>query len=100
MSVLLETSVGDLVVDLDVEGSPLLVKNFLRLCQARYYTKTLLHTVAVPYTHLRAHETVLALVCRLLLENNTTHLLPSLDFRALIVYCERRITHSHSSHSY
>ena len=45
MSVLLETSVGDLVVDLDVEGSPLLVKNFLRLCQARYYTKTLLHTV-------------------------------------------------------
>ena len=28
--------------------------------------------VAVPYTHLRAHETVLDLVCRLLLEKNTT----------------------------
>ena len=29
---------------------------------------------AVSYTHLRAHETVLDLVCRLLLENNNTHL--------------------------
>ena len=27
---------------------------------------------AVSYTHLRAHETVLDLVCRLLLENNNT----------------------------
>ncbi len=30
---------------------------------------------AVPYTHLRAHETVLDLVCRLLLEKNNTPLL-------------------------
>ena len=34
--------------------------------------------IAVSYTHLRAHETVLDLVCRLLLEkknkNNTTHI--------------------------
>ena len=29
------------------------------------------HDVAVSYTHLRAHETVLDLVCRLLLENKT-----------------------------
>ena len=28
--------------------------------------------VAVSYTHLRAHETVLDLVCRLLLEKNNT----------------------------
>ena len=28
----------------------------------------------VSYTHLRAHETVLDLVCRLLLEKKTTHL--------------------------
>ena len=27
-------------------------------------------TIPVSYTHLRAHETVLDLVCRLLLENN------------------------------
>ena len=33
---------------------------------------------AVSYTHLRAHETVLELVCRLLLVKNT-HLLHSLD---------------------
>ena len=33
-------------------------------------------SLAVSYTHLRAHETVLDLVCRLLLEkkNTTTHL--------------------------
>ena len=29
-------------------------------------------TISVSYTHLRAHETVLDLVCRLLLENKTT----------------------------
>ena len=28
----------------------------------------------VSYTHLRAHETVLDLVCRLLLETKTTHI--------------------------
>ena len=35
--------------------------------------------IAVSYTHLRAHETVLDLVCRLLLEkkNNKTHYLAS-----------------------
>ena len=32
---------------------------------------TLLFTRAVSYTHLRAHETVLDLVCRLLLEKKT-----------------------------
>ena len=30
-------------------------------------------TVAVSYTHLRAHETVLDLVCRLLLEKTNTN---------------------------
>ena len=30
-------------------------------------------TAPVSYTHLRAHETVLDLVCRLLLEKNTQH---------------------------
>ena len=32
---------------------------------------TLIRTYPVSYTHLRAHETVLDLVCRLLLEKNT-----------------------------
>ena len=31
------------------------------------------HVVPVSYTHLRAHETVLDLVCRLLLEKNTNN---------------------------
>ena len=45
MSVLLETSLGDIVIDLDYQGSPLLVENFLKLVQARYYTQTLVHQV-------------------------------------------------------
>ena len=32
-----------------------------------------LHITAVSYTHLRAHETVLDLVCRLLLEKKKKH---------------------------
>eukprot|EP00523_Entomoneis_sp_CCMP467_P005358 CAMPEP_0168764106 /NCGR_PEP_ID=MMETSP0724-20121128/24706_1 /TAXON_ID=265536 /ORGANISM="Amphiprora sp., Strain CCMP467" /LENGTH=54 /DNA_ID=CAMNT_0008813327 /DNA_START=124 /DNA_END=284 /DNA_ORIENTATION=+ len=45
MSVLLETSVGDLVLDLDLEGSPVLCRNFLKLVHARYYTKSMLHHI-------------------------------------------------------
>ena len=45
MAVLLETSVGDLVIDLDLEGSPVLCRNFLKLCKARYYTQSLIHHV-------------------------------------------------------
>ena len=37
---------------------------------------TLAHPVAVSYTHLRAHETVLDLVCRLLLEKKQKHITP------------------------
>ena len=32
----------------------------------------IINTIAVSYTHLRAHETVLDLVCRLLLEKKKT----------------------------
>lgn len=45
MSVLLETSLGDVVVDLDATGSPTLVRNLVRLVRARYYTGTLLYRV-------------------------------------------------------
>lgn len=45
MAVLLETDVGDMVIDLDVEGSPELSRNLLKLCKARYYTKTLIYNV-------------------------------------------------------
>ena len=36
------------------------------------FDSALLDTIAVSYTHLRAHETVLDLVCRLLLEKKNT----------------------------
>lgn len=45
MSLLLETSLGDIVIDLDLEGSPILCKNIIKLAKARYYTGTLVHTV-------------------------------------------------------
>ena len=37
------------------------------------HDKTLASIVPVSYTHLRAHETVLDLVCRLLLEKKKQH---------------------------
>ena len=52
-----------------------------------------LTVMAVSYTHLRAHETVLDLVCRLLLENNKTlkpnHLTPALYARLPPVYAKQ-----------
>ena len=45
MSILLETTFGDLVLDLDIKGSPLLSKNILKLVKARYYTNTLIFNV-------------------------------------------------------
>ncbi|KAK0207053.1 cyclophilin-like domain-containing protein [Desarmillaria ectypa] len=37
MSVLLETSVGDLVIDLEVDACPKTCQNFLKLCKVYYY---------------------------------------------------------------
>lgn len=37
MSVLLETSLGDIVIDLEVELCPALCENFLKLCKVYYY---------------------------------------------------------------
>ena len=45
MALLLETTWGDLVIDLDVEGSPILCRNILKLAQCRYYTSTLVYNV-------------------------------------------------------
>ena len=45
MALLLETTLGDIVIDLDVEGSPELSKNVLKLAKARYYTSTLVYNV-------------------------------------------------------
>lgn len=45
MSVLLETSVGDIVVDLFVEERPRCSLNFLKLCKIKYYNFCLFHDV-------------------------------------------------------
>lgn len=45
MALLLETTLGDLVVDLDVEGSPDLCRNVLKLAKARCYTNVLFYNV-------------------------------------------------------
>ena len=37
MSVLLETSLGDLVIDLEVDACPKTCENFLKLCKIYYY---------------------------------------------------------------
>jgi len=45
MSIQLETTFGDIVIDLDISGSPALCKNILKLCKARYYTNTLIYNI-------------------------------------------------------
>mmetsp|Transcript_6943 Transcript_6943/g.10139 ORF Transcript_6943/g.10139 Transcript_6943/m.10139 type:complete len:650 (-) Transcript_6943:276-2225(-) len=49
MALLLETNLdGDLVVDLDLEGSPNLCRNVLKLAKARYFTSNLVFNVVQP----------------------------------------------------
>ncbi len=45
MAVLLETSLGDIVVDLYTDERPKCCINFLKLCKIKYYNYSLFHTV-------------------------------------------------------
>ena len=45
MSVLLETTQGDIVIDLFVDDCPKAVKNFLKLCKIKYYNNCIVHDV-------------------------------------------------------
>lgn len=45
MSILLATSLGDIVVDLHADRCPLTAKNFLKLCKIKYYNNCLFHSV-------------------------------------------------------
>ena len=45
MSVLLETSKGDIVIDLHCEDCPIACKNFLKLCKVKYYNFSIFHNV-------------------------------------------------------
>lgn len=42
---LLETSLGEIVVDLEVDKAPKACENFVKLCKAKYYNFVLFHTV-------------------------------------------------------
>ena len=45
MAVLLETSIGDIVIDLYTEERPRCSLNFLKLCKIKYYNFCLFHSV-------------------------------------------------------
>ncbi|KAK1404129.1 Peptidyl-prolyl cis-trans isomerase [Heracleum sosnowskyi] len=45
MSVLIVTSLGDMVIDLHTNRCPLTCKNFLKLCKIKYYNGCLFHNV-------------------------------------------------------
>ncbi|ERT00384.1 peptidyl-prolyl cis-trans isomerase-like 4 [Sporothrix schenckii ATCC 58251] len=45
MSVLLETSKGDIVIDLLVDYAPKLCENFLKLCKIKYYNYAPVHSI-------------------------------------------------------
>ena len=49
MSVLLETSLGDLVLDLFVDKCPKTCQNFLKLCEMKYYNNCIFFDVQKDY---------------------------------------------------
>lgn len=49
MSVLLETSLGDIVVDLFVDKCPLACENFIKLCKIKFYNNSLFLNVEKDY---------------------------------------------------
>ncbi len=44
MSILLETSLGDLVFDLHTDLCPKASKNFIKLCKSKYYNNCIFHS--------------------------------------------------------
>ncbi|KAL5746568.1 hypothetical protein ACOSP7_027714 [Xanthoceras sorbifolium] len=50
MSVMIVTSLGEMIVDLYVDKCPLTTKNFLKLCKMKYYNGCLFHTVQKDFT--------------------------------------------------
>ena len=49
MSVLLETSLGDVVIDLFTDEAPMACFNFIQLCQMKFYNSSLFHGVQKDY---------------------------------------------------
>jgi peptidyl-prolyl cis-trans isomerase-like 4 len=57
MSVLLETSLGDIVIDLFTEHAPLACTNFLKLCKLKYFNNCLFFDVQQNYLTLTGDPT-------------------------------------------
>ena len=49
MAVLLETSLGDIVIDLYLDERPKTTLNFLKLCKSKYYNHCIFHNVSRDY---------------------------------------------------
>ncbi len=49
MSVLLETSLGDIVIDLECSKAPSNANNFLKLCQVKHFNNSLFSQVDRDY---------------------------------------------------
>ena len=49
MSVLLETSLGDLVIDLYYEKCPLACTNFIKLCKLKFYNHSIFFMIEKDY---------------------------------------------------
>lgn len=49
MSVLIETSLGDIVIDLYTSKCPFASENFLKLCKLKYYNNCLFYSVERDY---------------------------------------------------
>jgi hypothetical protein len=60
MSVLFETSLGDIVIDLEVESCPRTCENFLKLCKVYYYNLNAFFNGTIP---LMLPEEMLIAVC-------------------------------------
>ncbi|KAF4092054.1 hypothetical protein AMELA_G00016530 [Ameiurus melas] len=56
MAVLLETTLGDIVVDLYTEERPKACLNFLKLCKIKYYNYCLIHNVQVRSSSAELHH--------------------------------------------
>ncbi|MCL7052303.1 hypothetical protein MKW94_016872 [Papaver nudicaule] len=50
MSVMISTSLGDIVIDLFTDRCPLTTKNFLKLCKIKYFNGCLFHTIQKDFT--------------------------------------------------
>ena len=56
MSLLLETSLGDIIIDLEVEACPKICQNFLKLCKVYYYNLNAFFNGSFPPTSRRSYR--------------------------------------------